>query len=796
MIPVSNGKQQPCSPISSNCVIWQGPDLPCINLCKGDTISDVIAKMATELCDLIDQACQCEPDLTGLDLKCVLPSGSTPPQTLVATIQLIIDYVCNLNPGGGGTLPIIQLPPCLYYTDPVTGNPITALPLDQYAAYLAGKICNIITSIGIINQTLIDFETRITVLENCVLPCSATGGEVQVISQCIIPGGNLVNVSTLLLALESAFCNLQDATGDPAAISQTINQQCLYGTTPRLSGVGNYGSLPGWQISPSTLAQSVQNLWIAVCDMYSAITNIQENCCDSGCEGITFGFTYNVNTDGAGIPISLNLNFTGSTIPVAYNDCGGSTVVTITDSAGNVITQVVNVKSLSTNPAGTNIALTGLNVYQSILVNINFCVTDGINLCSESRTQIVPLQIPCPTPVTVTPGTTSVDVSFSNSLGTGVVYVIKIADTTTGILVGSTTVNTPGVTVLHTFTGLAAGTSYTVTIEVTSGGATRICPGGVVTTVGTSCANISSVTVDGAFTIADADIVLGYTGTSPGGAPGPVTYFGYNIATNKLIIDTFTQDCGAPIISSPLLGMGGSVSITLAWPGAGNETAIVTEYSSDNVTWSGSTSGGQGLRTIATGITSGVIYIRAKTECTGPDTSIYAKIMYKYATSEWLVLSAPSECPNPLALSSDDCPYGDDINNSTLTCGTSSYTVPGYSSTGRWFYFGIVYVGTVRYYAYAGWSADSSSPNAVYRVVLCCECPAFVLGPTFGSGIVNLICYQGQSINFSLDYVLGVGTPVWNIILNGYNGTFVNTSGNSFTYTHNNSASYGDTMTI
>ncbi len=797
MIPVSNGHQQPCSPISSNCVIWQGPDLLCINLCKGDTVSDVIAKMATELCELIDQACQCEPDLTGLDLKCVLPSGDTPPQTLVATIQLIIDYVCELNPGGGGTLPIVQLPSCLYYDDPVTGNTITALPLDQYAAYLAGKICNIRTSIEIINQTLINIESRLVILENCVLPCTPGGGsEVQVISQCIIPGGSLVNVSTLLLALESAFCNLQDATGDPATISQAINQQCLYATTPRLSGVGNYGSLPGWQASPSTLAQSVQNLWIAVCDMYSAITNIQENCCDSGCEGVTFGFTYTVNTDGAGIPISLNLNFTSSLIPPAYADCGGSTLVTITDSASNSVTQAVNVKTLSTNPAGVNIPLAGLNVYQSILVNIPFCVTDGINLCSESRTQIVPLQIPCPTTVTLTPSINSVDVSFTNLLGTGVVYVIKIADTSTGILAGSTTVTLPGGTITHTFTGLASGTSYTVTVEITSGGVTRICPGGVVTTAGTSCANISSVTVDGALTIADADIVLGYTGTSPGGTPGPVTYFGYNIATNKLIIDSFTQDCGAPIISSPLLGMGGSVSVTLAWPGAGNETAIVTEYSSDNVTWSGSTSGGQGLRVIATGITSGVIYIRAKTNCIGPDTSIYAKIMYNYATSEWLVLSAPSECPNPTALSADDCPYGDDINNSTLTCGTSTYTVPGYSSTGRWFYFGVVYVGSTRYYAYAGWSGDSLSPNAVYRVVLCCECPAFILGPTLGSGIINLVCQQGQAISFDLDYVLGVGNPVWNIVLNGYNGTFVNTAGNTFTYTHNNSASYGDTMTI
>ena len=39
-----------CNPISSNCVIWGGPDIECINLCKGDTITDVTYKLALELC--------------------------------------------------------------------------------------------------------------------------------------------------------------------------------------------------------------------------------------------------------------------------------------------------------------------------------------------------------------------------------------------------------------------------------------------------------------------------------------------------------------------------------------------------------------------------------------------------------------------------------------------------------------------------------------------------------------------------------------------------------------------------
>ena len=48
--------QEGCNPMSSNCVLWQGPDIPCINLCKGDSISDITAKLAEELCTQIGRA--------------------------------------------------------------------------------------------------------------------------------------------------------------------------------------------------------------------------------------------------------------------------------------------------------------------------------------------------------------------------------------------------------------------------------------------------------------------------------------------------------------------------------------------------------------------------------------------------------------------------------------------------------------------------------------------------------------------------------------------------------------------
>ena len=51
MIPTnSSNTTNGCDSISSNCVIWQGPDISCINLCNGDTISDVTAKLAELVC--------------------------------------------------------------------------------------------------------------------------------------------------------------------------------------------------------------------------------------------------------------------------------------------------------------------------------------------------------------------------------------------------------------------------------------------------------------------------------------------------------------------------------------------------------------------------------------------------------------------------------------------------------------------------------------------------------------------------------------------------------------------------
>lgn len=474
MLPINNGETSPCSNISSNCVVWQGPDIPCIGLCHGDTISDVIAKLAEQLCDLVDGIVAVEPDLSGLNLLCVLPNGQTAPDTVSDTMQLIIDYVCDISQSST-SLPTVSLPSCLHYDDPA-GNPVVALRLDNYAALVANKVCDILTSIQIIDNTILDHESRLVVLENCVLPCStSSSSDVQVISSCILSGQGLVNLSTLVLALETRYCNLESNVGSTAIISNAINSQCLTGSDAKLSGQGNYSGESNWINTPSTLSHVVQNLWVVVCDMYSAIEDIQLNCCPGACDSIVYGFTTTLNQDGNGIPTNIVVDFTSSSIPSSYNDCGGGSSVTITDSNGLTKSTTVNTASLQNQPSGVTLSLTGLFLFGGFSIETDFCVTDGANTCRETVTKTLNSAVPCPKQMTQTADETTITVTFSQYLGTSATYTITAKETGTTTVVASNVVTNPGLSVSSVLTGLTASTEYTVEVLVSIGGESVLC---------------------------------------------------------------------------------------------------------------------------------------------------------------------------------------------------------------------------------------------------------------------------------------------------------------------------------
>tara|TARA_R110001592_G_scaffold255416_1_gene518997 strand:- start:45568 stop:49365 length:3798 start_codon:yes stop_codon:yes gene_type:complete len=788
MLPTNNGNNLPCTPVSSNCVIWQGPDIACINLCNGDTISSVVSKLATELCKLIDATCVCNPDLTGLDLNCLTVAD---PTNLVQVLNAVITKACTSATGTSTNLNVssrrvasdgnILLPECLYYNDEF-GNPITELPVNEFVVYLANQICNITSLIALVNNAIENFETRIGVLENCVLPCKPQKDVItNVVSSCLFPGDSVL-VSTLLLAIEKDYCAFKTSVGTPQDIYNAIAVQGVFGTTKMLSSISTYGSLPDWVNAPANLSQANKDQWIVLNDLYSAVKDIQENFVDTGCKGLTNGFTYNVITDGSGVPININLNFTSTSWPTSYSDCGGSTNVKVIDSLGNEINQGVNIAQLQNESSGATISLSSLNVNNSLTVKVDFCGTDGTNQCQEKQSIVIPLQTVCPTDIAVSAITESgATVKFTNALGTGVSYKIDIVDSTTSAITSTKTLSSPAFSVSEIFSSLASGTNYTVSITITSNGVPKICTPVAFQTSGIICNNLTTSTTG---TAGSNDIYLGYTFS------GAVhTEYFYNPDTQVVVSGTpAVPTCFAPIFSAFSINEStGVVTFTVAY-GTSPGTSIVIERSIDGVTYASPSSiaPGTGL-TYSSGVTSGVLYLRLKTICSSSE-SRFTIIRYDFITNQWQVLQSPSNCQYDSV--DNACPAGVQVAQQYLSCGTDTYTVFSGGIDSYWFFIKKQIRLGVTFYLYAGWDQTSG----VTTVVECCACPAFIL-----TDQITVFCQEGNSTTITLPYVLGNGIPSMNVTTATTNGTLVQAAsgGNSFTYTHlASSNSYADTFAV
>lgn len=156
----TNKKSLPCSPTASNCVIWQGEDIPCLNICRGDTISDVVFQMGCLVCDIKDQL---NPDK--YDLSCLEIPICDIPHTFPDFIQIIIDRICNIeatccnevvpgNPSEG----TVVVASCF-----VVGGPVQTIA--NYIMAIGEKVCQ--QEITIQNQQLAieQLLARVTILE-------------------------------------------------------------------------------------------------------------------------------------------------------------------------------------------------------------------------------------------------------------------------------------------------------------------------------------------------------------------------------------------------------------------------------------------------------------------------------------------------------------------------------------------------------------------------------------------------------------------------------------------------------
>lgn len=514
-----NREEKGCNFTSSDCVIWQGPDIPCIKLCNGDSVSDVIHKLATELCKVLDTL-----NISTYDISCLNLTGCAP-ANFHDFLQALINLICNLQDCciNNGSTPsqrnsadaflTQQMPvnPLYYYTNEF-GDEVTTMTGRQYVTTIGNETATIGNRVSALETTVAEHTVEINNLQTQVdnIP---TNNQPLIYPTCVLP--NIpTQLDVVVQALESQFCQLQSATGNPTQIFEAIMQQCvnLGGDQTLGGGGGNMASIPGWDNAMLTLSSAINNMWLTLCDIRSAVKNIQLNCCPTACNGIELIMFANIT--GPNLSIFVN-----GTIPSGFANClSAGALITVIDDTGGSMTTNMDIIAFLNNPSGylINLPTPPINLASNLHIKIDACLINSSTgtTCQRLLEYTVINQANCPLMV-YTPTQTSIAYSGTTISGTNT-YTVELWDNTGTTLISSQVqVLTAPDPLSGIFAGLVINSLFRVRVKITNASMiTTTCPFTSVALVATALTPISLGT-------ANSFVVLGGAGiTETSGSGG------------------------------------------------------------------------------------------------------------------------------------------------------------------------------------------------------------------------------------------------------------------------------------
>lgn len=384
MIP-SNSSHRSYTPgvLSSKDVLWQGPDLKCINVCTGATVTEVTASVASEVCKILDTL-----NLTDVDFKCLIDTCLACPQpdkTLKTALRLLINKTCKLeelinkSTSTVPDIPVFQINlKCLAITDG-SGNVLNDDTNDKIIQSIIDQVCLLRADVDLAKNDIISIDNRVTILEQASKPPTVP----NVVSECLFIGPKPLDQAWT--DIDTAWCETSEALGTPADLNKAISQQC-----PTLAQ--KFVLNPNFTISPRNAAQSMRNMWVALCDALDRISKIEKTCCQATCEQVKVGFNIVFSETQ-----TATLKFTsgaGTNIPTGFIDCGSTLIVS--DALGNNV--VVENMNLNNNVEVPDVDMTGFREGNILTFTLHakFC-SEEIGTCESVVTKTAIYKNACST---------------------------------------------------------------------------------------------------------------------------------------------------------------------------------------------------------------------------------------------------------------------------------------------------------------------------------------------------------------------------------------------------------------
>ena len=143
----------------------------------------------------------------------------------------------------------------------------------EYAIAIGNKVCSLVTQIATINNDIINLDIRVTALEGAPVPTFTVPSFTLGCSIDTLASGTTQFINVILESfINDVWCNYYyNVTGTSSDLSAAVNQICITDLDLQLTTGTSFSTNPLWiqSASYSTVADAINNLWIALCDVYN-----------------------------------------------------------------------------------------------------------------------------------------------------------------------------------------------------------------------------------------------------------------------------------------------------------------------------------------------------------------------------------------------------------------------------------------------------------------------------------------------------------------------------------------------
>jgi hypothetical protein len=256
---------------------------------------------------------------------------------LINKVKTLEELIDELDGSGDTDEVLIRIASC-FRTDDGSGDVVTDLKHSDYTKAIGLQVCSVLTDLAGVNTRLDGLEDDVDDLKDRVQVLESDDGELDALTERVED-------------LETGLSGLVTVLGNNTDLAEITAEECPTsgpGNSVASLAAGDGSAL--WTGDSDNVAESIRRLWVAMCDVRSAVKIIQDNCCEINCDDVLVDFDVKLADDR----MSATLFFAfKSKIPNGFTDYNAmGNKLTITDANGAKQEFFVKVAEEVENPDG------------------------------------------------------------------------------------------------------------------------------------------------------------------------------------------------------------------------------------------------------------------------------------------------------------------------------------------------------------------------------------------------------------------------------------------------------------